>query len=422
MASIPVSSKIRKIVRLLSAAGAKDILLVGGFARDYLLGISSKDYDLEVYGLDYRQIRETLAPFFYINQVGKSFSVLKVDSTIDIAIPRRESKIGMGHKAFEVISDPNMTFEEAAARRDFTINAIGMRLDGTFCDPYGGRADLEKRVLRATTHAFCEDPLRVLRGMQMAARFGMTMETRTVGFCQEVRPEFVTLSAERLYTEWWKWAEKGRWPEKGLEVLRQSGWVECFPALWGLTLEGKWDETVAACSRAAENLERGKISGKNHGLVLLAVLLHQVKEAASFLVEMKSPQWVVESVEPLVKYHDYALQNPLTEKALRHLAENLAPSSIGLWEEVWKAIYPEKHHSGWISLAHRKGLAENPPEILLKGRDLLQCGIPPGPEMGKILKKARQAQLDGEFEDYPSALAWLERFCCGTLQIKTRKK
>lgn len=409
--SIPVNSKIRKIVRLLMRAGAKEILLVGGFVRDYLLGIPSKDYDLEVYGLDYRQIRETLSACFYINQVGKSFSVLKVDSTIDIAIPRRESKIGMGHKAFEVISDPNMTFEEAAARRDFTINAIGLRLDGTFCDPYGGREDLENRILRATTHAFCEDPLRVLRGMQMAARFGMTMEERTVAFCQEVKPEFSTLSAERLYTEWWKWAEKGRWPEKGLDVLRQTGWLGCFPALRTLSSEGKWEKTVMACSRAAENLEREKIFGKEHALVLLAVLLHDVQDAIPFLTEMKSPQWVMDWVKPLVKYHDWGLRNTLTESALRHLAEYLAPASIRLWEEVWKAIYPEKYHSGWILLAEQNGLTENPPEILLRGKDLLEQGIRPGPEMGKILKKAREAQLDGAFEDYPSALVWLKRFC-----------
>ena len=167
--------KIIRINELLRDAGATDVLFVGGFVRDHILGIPSKDMDLEIYGLDYQQIANTLRPYFRVDQVGQSFSVVKIDNEIDLAIPRRERKTGVGHKAFEVVADSSMTFQEAASRRDFTINAIGMRLDGTFCDPFDGLGDLKRGILRAPTEAFCEDPLRVLRGMQFAARFGFSM-------------------------------------------------------------------------------------------------------------------------------------------------------------------------------------------------------------------------------------------------------
>ncbi|MDR3110654.1 MAG: hypothetical protein LBU65_13380, partial [Planctomycetaceae bacterium] len=199
-----VYKKAAHLIELLLESGASDAFFVGGTVRDQLLGIDVKgvkDVDIEVYGLSYEQIVTILKPRFRVNFVGKSFGVIKIDNSIDVGVPRRESKHGSGHRGFEVVPDPTMTIREAFARRDFTINAIGLRLNGEFIDPFGGRDDLNNGILRATTDSFCEDPLRVLRGMQFAARFGFRMDSKTIDLCKRVANEFDTLAPERIWDE-----------------------------------------------------------------------------------------------------------------------------------------------------------------------------------------------------------------------------
>lgn len=430
--SFQPSSKIVRINNLLCAAGATDVLFVGGFVRDLILGIPSKDIDLEIYGLTYPQILDALRPAFHLGQVGQSFSVIKVDNEIDLAIPRRERKTGTGHKAFEVEADSTLTFREAAARRDFTINAIGMRLDGTFCDPYDGVGDLKRRILRAPTEAFCEDPLRVLRGMQFAARFGFEMEPRTVEFCRRVRPEFPTLSAERLYTEFEKWATKGRFPEKGLDVLRETTWIECFPELASLT--DSWDVTRRACVSAAKIAQNQNLSHEEHLILLLAALLQGVAEAPdaqNFLMRMRAPLWVSDEVTHLVRSRDFAAHTAPAPSVIRHFAVDLAPSSIRMWNFFASAVWngqnsptesatgtaagpstetaAELHFKDWVESAEKLNAAQRPPEPLLFGRDLIPFGIPSGKKMGEILRAAWNAQLDGVFETHEQGVRWLEQ-------------
>src|SRR5436309_10914542 len=150
--------------------------LVGGGVRDWLLGLAPKDFDVEVAGVDFETLQRTLSPFGATDIVGRSFGVIKVRSTAsgaeyDFSLPRRESKTGAGHRGFAVAPDPALSDAEAAARRDFTVNAIALDpFSGALIDPHGGQRDLQARVLRHTSAAFGEDPLRVLRAFQLAAR------------------------------------------------------------------------------------------------------------------------------------------------------------------------------------------------------------------------------------------------------------
>lgn len=452
MALFIPAPKIRKIDALLRAAGAKDVLFVGGFVRDHVLGIPSKDVDLEIYGLTYPQIIKALHGAFRIGQVGQSFSVVKVDNEIDLAIPRRERKTGVGHKAFEVVPDASMTFHEAAARRDFTINAIGMRLDGTFCDPFDGLGDLKRGILRAPTEAFCEDPLRVLRGMQFAARFGFSMESRTVEFCRRVRDEFSSLSAERLYAEWEKWALKGNWPEKGLDVLRETGWLECFPELFAMTQtpqdprrhpEGDvWEHVRRVCVSAAKIAKSQRLSQEDRLSLLFSALLHDVGKpetvakgedgsismpnhavkgasiAMETLQRLRAPLRVSKTVAALVRNHGFHAHREPTPSTVRRLSAELMPSSIRLWRLLASADLegiglnvPEDvlHFADWFQLAEELGVSERQPPRLLLGRDLESFGICPGKEMGALLHEAWQAQLDSLFTDRDGGLAWLEK-------------
>jgi tRNA nucleotidyltransferase/poly(A) polymerase len=215
-------------MQILHDAGARDVLIVGGFVRDSLIGLESKDVDIEVYGLDMGVIHRVLRydAGMDVNEVGVSFGVLKVDNEIDVSVPRRENKIGVGHRGFDVDHDPNMSIKEAASRRDFTINSMAMRMDGTILDPHGGRVDLDVRCLRHTSQAFVEDPLRVMRAMQFASRFRMWIHPDTEELCREMAPQKQELPKERIWEEWKKWALKGVKPSLGLLLLKNTLWLD----------------------------------------------------------------------------------------------------------------------------------------------------------------------------------------------------
>ena len=173
---------IQAFARAIEAAGGK-ALLVGGIVRDQLLGLSSKDYDFEVFGLPLENVQQILSRFGNVKQVGQSFGVLHIQELDwDVALPRRERKTGEGHRGFDVIPDPSMTIEEAARRRDLTINAMSKDpLTGEIIDPLGGLQDLQNKILRAADPStFGEDPLRALRIAQFAARFDFDVEPNTL--------------------------------------------------------------------------------------------------------------------------------------------------------------------------------------------------------------------------------------------------
>ncbi len=381
--SIP--KKVLKIIELLEAGGASDVLIVGGFVRDSFLGVESKDADVEVYGLSYSQIRDILAPSFQVDIVGQSFGVMKVGCDVDVALPRRESKNGVGHKGFSVETTPDITPREAFGRRDFTINAIGMRRDGSLCDPFDGVGDLKRGVLRAPGPAFKDDPLRVLRGMQFAGRFGFRMEPRTIEYCREVFSEFPTLSPERIYEEWQKWALRSVYPELGLETLRETGWIAAFPELEALVgcaqnpewhPEGDvWTHTKAVCREAirAANDCRPALSELERAAVAFAALTHDFGKpsvsivdengvvrspghaqvgaalARTFLERMRAPLKLIETVEKLVVEH-MATNTPPTLRSVRRLSNRLEPANIRLWALLCRSdalgcLAPSRHET-----------------------------------------------------------------------------
>ena len=168
-----VPEKILRLARAVREAGGR-ALMVGGCVRDRLMGRGAKDWDVEVYGVEPERLRELLDRMGRVNIVGEAFTVYKLGRDLDVSIPRRERKTGRGHRAFYIEGDPSMAVADAARRRDFTVNAIlEDPLDGELLDPFGGRADLDAKLLRAVSpETFIEDSLRVLRAAQFAARFG----------------------------------------------------------------------------------------------------------------------------------------------------------------------------------------------------------------------------------------------------------
>jgi tRNA nucleotidyltransferase (CCA-adding enzyme) len=193
---------------------------VGGAVRDELLGRPSVDRDWVVVGATPEMM---VASGF--RPVGNDFPVfLHPDTQEEHALARTERKHGAGYRGFEFFASPDVTLEEDLARRDLTINAIARAPDGTLIDPFGGKSDLERRVLRHVSPAFAEDPLRVLRVARFAARFGFEVAPETATLMRVIvdSGELVTLSPERVWRELATGLMEAT-PSRMLSVLRECG-------------------------------------------------------------------------------------------------------------------------------------------------------------------------------------------------------
>jgi len=439
--------------------------LVGGGVRDWLLGLEPKDFDVEVAGVDFEKLQRTLAPFGATDVVGRSFGVVKVRSRAsgteyDFSLPRRESKTGTGHRGFAVAPDPELSDAEAAARRDFTVNALALDpYTGEIVDPHGGRRDLRARVLRHTGPAFVEDPLRVLRAMQLAARFDFTLAPETAALGRSIAETFAELPVERVWGEWEKWAVKSLRPSRGLTVLEETGWLRHFPeiaALRGCLQEPEWHPEGDAfthtqcCLDALVALDAWHAADAARRRVLaLAVLAHDFGKPArthraekrgalrivspgheaaggppaeSFLRRIGAPLELTDPVRALVVNHlaHHHGQTHFTDTSVRRLARRLAPASIDELAAVMRADCngrpplksPETHTriDELLGKAGALALADRAPRPLVLGRHLIALGHTPGPEFKKILAAAFEAQLDGGFADEAGGIAWLGAF------------
>jgi tRNA nucleotidyltransferase/poly(A) polymerase len=235
---IDLPQEVLDIAKAIQRAGGQ-ALLVGGTVRDAVFNhlhatmLASKDIDIEVFGLPTEQLVTILQTFGRVDEVGKSFGVIKVtigELDLDFSLPRTEKKVGVGHTGFEVVPDHTMTLQQAVLRRDFTINALAFDpLTGQLIDLVGGVEDIHNQVLRHVSDKFGEDPLRVMRAVQFTARFCLDMAEETIAICRSLLSEFHTLPQERLWIEWEKFLGKGIKISKGIDVLFLTGWFDMFP-------------------------------------------------------------------------------------------------------------------------------------------------------------------------------------------------
>ena len=209
------------------------IFEVGGAVRDRLLELPvGKDRDYLVTGIPFDKLTGILTAYGKVDLVGKSFGVIKFTQftpdnqyTFDVALPRREFSTGVGHKDFAVDFDPNMPIESDLKRRDFTINAMARPLDSDeLVDPLSGQADLRNRQLRMTSEdSFIDDPLRMLRAVQFAARFEFKIEPETFEAIKSNAHLMATVSAERIAEELTKLLERAARPSLGFHIMFNTG-------------------------------------------------------------------------------------------------------------------------------------------------------------------------------------------------------
>lgn len=417
--------------RVLSAirdAGGRP-MLVGGCVRDALMGgTESKDIDVEVYGVpDLEALARPLALAGRVAEAGKAFGVLKVragETEIDVSLPRRDSKTGAGHRGFEVVADAALSFREASGRRDFTVNSLmADPATGELFDHWGGVSDLKAGVLRHTTDAFSEDPLRVLRAVQFSARFGFTLAPETFRLCRRLAmaSAYAELPVERVWCEVEKIGTKGTHITEALHTLWVSGWERHFPQIWalhGVKQDPGWHpegdvhvHSGLAGDQAARLAGGAGLTGADRFVVVMAALVHDfgkvthtqrtggritshghaaagVEPAQAFLRSVGCPEHLTARIVPLVREHMCPYGRP-TKAAVRRLARRLVPATMTELALVCGADRagrgdPDAPNPAmaWLDMAAGLKVTERPAKGILTGDHLIAAGMTPGPPSG----------------------------------------
>ena len=447
--------KITKLAETVQANGGR-AMLVGGSVRDELMNIAPKDFDVEVYGIEPQKLREILEGFGKVDAVGEAFTVYKIGQDLDVSLPRRERKVSRGHKGFIVEGDKDMSFAEAAKRRDFTINAILKDvLTGEIVDIYGGREDIKNKILRVVSReTFAEDSLRVLRAAQFAARFEFEIDAETVEICRQI--DLTDLPKERIWSELEKLLLKSQKPSIGLRWLYDLNVVEqLFPemkVLVGVPQEPEWHpegdvdvHTLLVVDRARELIEDLPYAKKV--TVMLGALCHDfgkpsttkffdgrwrshahdeagVEPTVSFLdkigIYTLDGYDVREQIIQLVRYHlkpgeFYKQRENLGDGAFRRLARKVEPDllyrvaradTLGRnadWipQEKWFDAVPQEW---FIRRAKELAVETEAPKPLLLGRHLIELGLQPSAKFGEITKAVYEMQLDGKISSLEEAI------------------
>lgn len=446
-----ISPEIQNFAIAISKAGGRAIL-VGGFVRDQLLGMNSKDYDFEVYKLSLDQLESVLSKFGEVISIGKAFGVLRIKGyEIDFSIPRRDNKIGKGHTGFRMDFDPSMSFVDAARRRDLTINSIGLDpLTGEVLDPHGGREDLQMGILRATdASTFSEDALRGLRVAQFHARLDAEPDDELYRLCACL--DLSELPGERMWDEFGKMFLKGKQPSRGMDFLEKTRLLRFFPeirAMVGVLQDPEWhpegtvwEHTLMVLDEAAK-LRNGD---QEHDLVLLyAALCHDfgkplttfeaddgrirspnheaegVSPTEYFLNRLRAPHAFIAKVSALVRHHlapaHFSAQGT-TARGYRRLARKLGGVGLSLasLEELARSDHfgrttpdaiAREFPAGedFLKTASELEVEIEPIPDVVKGRHLIARGYKPGPEFGKILDKCRELQDEMGWVDVDSIL------------------
>lgn len=346
------------------------IYSVGGAVRDEFLGKESKDLDILITGIAMDKLEQVLSNYGRVDAVGKSFGILKFKpkgavEDIDVAIPRTEKPTGAGgHKGFEVTSDHALPIEKDLERRDFTINAIAKDTEGNIVDPYGGRKDLQNKTIRVVNpNAFSDDPLRMLRAVQFASRFGFEIEPKTMKMIQDNAGRIREIPPERILTEFEKIVTKGN-KLTGAYLLKQTGLLKnIFGKDMGLLMgQNIWENT--------------KTMGEfiwllSHNLVPNAAEFYKnnLKGDIDTYKEIRALQMAFDSGEATNMIEARAVASNMYALSPRSLQSQIIPNVIKIAvQELLTGKYP-------------KGLGE----LAVNGNDLMQIGLQ-GKAVGDMLK------------------------------------
>jgi len=456
--------KVLELAEIIKENGGQ-ALLVGGSVRDALMGKISKDFDLEVYRLEPAKIEKIVQKVGKVSDVGKAFGILKITLKngldIDVSLPRTDSKINVGHRGFEVKTDPHMSPEEAARRRDFTINSIAADpLTGELYDFFGGIEDIKNKTLKITDpERFKDDPLRVLRALQFIGRFGLTIDKDSITVIQKMTPQLKELPKERIGEEWKKLLLKSEKPSLGLSAGMMLGvFKEIHPEFSSLTEtkqepdwhpEGDvWIHTLMTVDESAKIIRKENLESDKALTVLLGSLCHDLgkpkvteyidghikshgheqageEPTKKFLTTIGIDNLTRDKVIKLVTNHliptmfyieEVIRDNKISDGAIRRLAQKIHPATIQELVYVSEADHlgrgsfdPEIKDQlllpvdqflagAWLLKRARKLEVESSrPADLTRGRDWINRGYEPGPNIGKLIKLSNDLRDEKNF-------------------------
>ncbi len=402
--------------------------LVGGYVRDKRMGKASKDLDVEVHGLNLKTLEKILTDvkrqtsnvkrrdasgacpersrreMRATNLVGKSFGVFKIGD-VDVALARRDSKTapGQGRKP-QVAHDLNLTLDQASRRRDLTINAMYLDpLTHEVLDPQGGLKDLKNKVLRhVDAKRFGDDPLRVLRLMQFAGRFGFKIHPDTVKLSRKINLKH--LSKERVGEEWNKLLLKSPNPSVGLKAAKDLNiFKQLHPDLDRLSVSD-WKSALVSADRISGRTELRATSYELRYACLCYWLKNDAK-AKKFLEQVDYPKSERQAILDLIA-SVRRLDKHFSDYELRKTAFDLKKQNLCLNDVVLLA-----QALGMTNLAKKLSrrssqlrILKSSPAPLIHGRDLIKLGLKPGPHFAQLLKRAMEAQWRGELKNKREAL------------------
>lgn len=386
-------------------------IIVGGFIRDFLLLIDSKDIDIEIYGISsFIELQNLLKEFGSVNIVGRSFGVCKLyfeDYDLDFSFPRRDNKIKNGHKGFEIEIDTTLDFKTAASRRDFTINSIGYDVTlKKILDPFNGINDLNNKILKAVDNdSFAEDPLRVLRAVQFSTRFELQIESNLFTTCKDMvlNNMLEELPKERVFEEIKKLLLYSKKPSKGFELLRE----------FGSDIGGK---NIYVLDEIAKQLTTNI---QTNLILMLAALCYNFDEnrRKKFILRFTNEKILLDETVKLANLHneiDNMYTSGITNYKLYKLASKIDISKLLILSssifftknssKVYKAGNEIKKRAKELNILEQK----LPP--LLGGKDLLKLHLKPSSLFSKVLDEAYEAQMREEFYSREEAVKWLKKF------------
>ena len=421
-----------RVAEAAARAGGR-VYYVGGFVRDRLRGEESKDVDIEVHGIPAPQLEKILDTLGTRTEMGASFGIYGLSHyDLDIAMPRQERATGRGHRDFAVFTDPFLGTEKAALRRDFTVNAMMEDvLTGEIIDHFGGQADLKRGIIRHINDAsFAEDPLRVLRAAQFAARFGFMVAEETVALCRTM--DLSALASERVMGELEKALLKAEKPSIFFEVLREMNqlddWFPEVQALIGIPQEPRfhpegdvWNHTMLVLDRAAAlrtqakeplyfmlsalchdfgkrdaiQLDNGRIRALGHeaaGMPIAEAFLSRIT------TEKKLHGYVRSMVELHMRPNILAGQQSGVKSYCKLFDQSVCPNDLLLLAKADAlGCGTEKDYTPTEETLHRmlEAYEELMSRPFVQGSDLIEAGFQPGKDFSEALAYAHKLRLAG---------------------------
>ena len=390
-------------------------MIIGGYIRDYLLNISSKDIDIELYGVSsLKKIEKILQEFGNINSVGKSFGVCKLsyeNLDLDFSLPRMDSKISSGHSGFNIKIDKNLSFKTASSRRDFTMNAIGYDiLNKKLLDPFSGQNDIKNKIIRAVDiEKISEDPLRVLRAVQFSSRFNFLLDNKLFDKCRLMIENRVLdeLPKERIFDEIKKLLLKSIKPSIGFSLLKKLNGFLYFKEL--ATLKNEEFEHILL---SLDMLSSYEIKSEKIKLTLMLASLcyyFDTKKIEIFLRRFTNEKELIKNIVTIIENKDTLDLSNIKDFDIYFLATKLNIEQFCIFLRGINLGKIDDKINALIKKAKKLGILNKKADAILKGQDIINLGIKPSKRISDILNKAYIAQISDRFNNHKNAIKWLKK-------------